>query len=193
MTPYGEFIKLQLPQLLEELAGSSSGSVPGTDKIHLLQSLVEIRTAEMVNRQLSDTASSIDRSAHLIKESLDHATLIVKESLENSSGSLIAAVKVNTDTGSKNAQDIREQIGGLTASLAEASADLRTANVQSTRLASRLNWLTAVVAIAAVLTAGATIYYAAETKRLVDLTTQQLRDAAQRSVTNAPKPPSKDP
>jgi len=189
MSLHDQYRQYSIEQLLDALA--TFQFIDASYKY--LENLLSVRTAETVNSQLSETASSIGRSAHLMKDALDHSTLVAKATLENSSGFLIAALKVNTETGSRNALEIKEQIAGLTSSLAEASTDLRTASAQSTRLASRLNWLTAVVAIAAVLTASATVFYAVETKRLVDLTTQQLRDAAQRPVTKTTSPPAKDP
>jgi hypothetical protein len=186
VNPFDRYQLLDLQQLLKEL-GAAKGSIQGLDEIRVLENLIQVRTAEMVSRQLSETAGSIGRSANLMKDALEHSTLTAKTTLENSSGFLIAALKVNTETGSKNAQEIKEQIAGLRSSLAEASTDLRKASAQSTSLATRLNWLTAVVALAAVLTAGATIFYAVETKRLVDVTAQQLQSAAQRASSPAPK------
>jgi hypothetical protein len=62
-----------------------------------LENLLSVRTADTVNKQLAETASSIGRSANLLKITL-----------ENSSEWLINAVKVSTEVGKENAQ----QIGG---------------------------------------------------------------------------------
>lgn len=78
----------------------------------------------------------------------------------------IDAVKVSTETGSKNASDIQSQIADLTARLSEASIDLRSASDQSSRLS--LNWLTAALVFTALITAGATGIQAWETQRQAD-------------------------
>ncbi len=46
LTAYDRCHALGLPELLAELGNTSTGSIQGVDKIHLLQSLITVRTAE---------------------------------------------------------------------------------------------------------------------------------------------------
>lgn len=152
-TIYDQFKSLDLEQLLREISKASTGSTPGKDRIHLLQNFVLVRNADMVNRQLAETASSIGRSAGLIDK----------------------AFRMRLTRHPWNAQETRNLVASLTENLAKASTGLETAGAQSARLSRRLIWLTGVLAATGVLTALATIFYAVETKRLVDRTERQLR------------------
>lgn len=80
-----EYGKKSLPDLLDALGSTSIGSTTGQDTVKFLQSLISVRTAEMINKQLMGTAESIGKSANTIKEALAHAEGIGKETLENSS------------------------------------------------------------------------------------------------------------
>jgi hypothetical protein len=150
---------------------------PGSPHHVYLENLLSVRTADTVNKQLAETASSIGRSANLLKITL-----------ENSSEWLINAVKVSTEVGKENAQQIGGQIAGLTAALTTASVELRSAGTQSAALGRRLNWLTGILTLAALISAGATAFYAWETKRQVDLTEQGLHQVqpTQRPSTTVP-------
>jgi len=157
------------------LAAMEIAAMPGTPHHEYLEQLLSARTAEMVNKQLAETASSIGKSANLLKSTL-----------ENSSNWLINAIKVSTEAGTKNAEQIGERIGGLTAALTTASAELKSAGAQSTALGRRLNWLTGILTLAALISAGATAFYAWETKRQVDLMERQLGRAQLAPPTAAP-------
>lgn len=176
----------QLLQSLEVVAGT------GDPPLRYLENLLLYRTAETVNRQLAETARVAEGSANLIKGALDHATSTAKASIENSSEFLIAALKVNTETGARNAQEIKDQISGLTVNLAEASGKLQSAGNQSSRLGRNLNWLTAALVVAAILTAGASTFQAYETKRQADLADKQLHlqiqpEAPRQATSNTPR------
>jgi Trp operon repressor len=145
------------------------------DRLQIIPPFVSVRTAEMVNKQLTSTAATIYESANRIKETLDQSTATVKGCLENSSEWVINAIKRNTEITSANAKDIEEQIAQLSKALLQASGDFQTASDQSSRLGRRLNGLTAALVFAAILTAGATAFQALETKRQADLN-QQLLD-----------------
>ena len=172
-TSYDEFRNADLPQLLSQLAASSTGSVQGTDRIYFFQNMIAVRIAEMVNKQLAATAETVGKSANTIKETLDHSTSLAKAVAENAADFLISSIRVSIETGTKNAEAIKAQIEGLGANIALAGADLRNASTQSSRLSARLNWLTAVLAGCGLLTAGATGFQAYETKRQVDLVAKQ--------------------
>jgi len=149
-----------LDALLEELSRTSTGTTSGRDRIELLQSMITARAAEMLAKQLMGTAQSIGHSANALKDTLNHSTELAKESLENAAEFLIAALKVNTDTGSKNAAEIRSEISGLTSNLRTASGEIQKAGNQNSRLSRRLNWLTAALVFAALITAGASGFQA---------------------------------
>lgn len=123
---------------------------------------------------------TIVESAATVQKALDHSTTTTKLTIENSSEFLIATLKVSTDTAAKNASEIKDQIAALTASLSQASTDVKKAGDQSAALSRGLNWLTGIIAIAAIVSAGATGFYAWETMRQVDLLQQQLQNGTQR-------------
>jgi hypothetical protein len=176
------FRDYEIPQLLEAM----QANLPGTSNRQYLESLLSVKTADMVTKQLAGTADSIGRSAKMLADTIEHAAATEKATLENSSEYLIAALKVNTETGAKSAREISEQFTHLTQALTNASADLQSASAQSAALGRRLNWLTGVLVTAALISAAATAFYAWETKRLVELTEQQLQRAQP-----APQPPRK--
>ena len=159
-TLHDQYRGYTIEQLLSVI---ESAAMPGSPHHQYLEHLLSVRTAEMVSKQLEETASSIGSSANLLKSTL-----------ENSSNWLINAIKVSTESGAKNADQIGGQIGGLTAAITTASAELKSAGAQSTALGRRLNWLTGILTLAALISAGATAFYAWETKRQVDLMERQL-------------------
>jgi len=69
---------------------------------------------------------------------------------------------------------------------------LEAASKQSVKLGRRLNLLTVVLVTAALISAAATAFYAWETKRLVELTEQQLQrtQPALQPPRNSPPPPT---
>jgi hypothetical protein len=164
--------------------------LPGTSNRQYLESLLSVKTAEMVNKQLTGTADSIGRSAKMLADTIEHATATEKATLEHSSEYLIAALKVNTETGAKSAREIGERFTDLTVALTNAGADLQSASAQSAALGRRLNLLTVVLVAAALISAAATAFYAWETKRLVELTEQQLHHAQPQPARNSPLAPS---
>jgi hypothetical protein len=147
-----QYRNLDLLQLVEELGRHSTGSVIGRDHIEILRSMISVRTAEMVTRQLMGTAESIGRSAVSITQALNEAS----------------------ETGSHSAEEIKAEIEGLVTTLRGASAEIQAAGTQSSRLSRRLNWLTLALVFAAVITAGATAFQAYETKRQADITEKQM-------------------
>jgi hypothetical protein len=168
MIGYDELRALDLPSLLEALSKGTTGSTEGKDRLQIIPPFVLVRTAEMVDKQLASTSTTVHDSANQIKETLDHSTSIVKLCLENSSEWLINAIKVNTEITSANAKQIEERISQLTTALTGASENFRAASDQSSRLGRRLNWLTGALVFAAVLTASATVFQALESKRQAD-------------------------
>jgi hypothetical protein len=160
-TLYNQYRTYTIEQILQAIEGDAE---PGSPHHVYLEQLLSARTAEMVNQQLVETASSIGRSANLLKSAL-----------ENSSEWLINAIKVGTETGAKNAQQISVEISQLTVALTAASTELKSAGSQSSALGQRLNWLTAILTLAALVSAGATAFYAWETRRQVSLMEQQLQ------------------
>jgi hypothetical protein len=176
MTPHELYRGYSIEQLLQalEVAGEA-----GSARRCYVENLISVRTAEMVNKQLAGTAESIGKSANLLKGTL-----------ENSSEFSINAIKISTEAGTKNAQQIGEQITRLTGAMTIASSELQSASVQSAALGRRLNWLTGILTVAALISAGATAFYAYETKRQVDLMEQQLRPLP---VTQQPPPPNSVP
>lgn len=170
-TLHDQYRGYSIEQLLQALEVNAE---PGSAHRAYLENLLSFRTAEMVNKQLAETASSIGRSAH-----------ILKSTLENSSDFLINAIKVSTETSAQSAKRIGEQITLLAGALEVASAELKSAGSQSAVLGRRLNLLTGVLALAALVSAGATAFYAWETKQQVDVMRQQIR--RQSSLEQLPK------
>jgi hypothetical protein len=80
---------------------------------------------------------------------------------------------------------IEKQITSVTTALSQASSALHNAGSQSGTLGRRLNWLTAVIAFAALISAVATAFYALETKRQVDLMQQQFQRFVPQVPTNS--------
>ena len=169
-----------IPSLLKELDNIQPNIAPMQQmQIEQIKGFLKVRTAELVNKQLTATAATVSESANHLKATL-----------ENSSEWLINAIKVSTETSTKNAVEIGEQITRLTSALTTASAELQSTGIQSASLGRRLNWLTAVIAFAALISAAATSFYAWETKRQVDLMNQQLQ-SIQRSPADTNPLPSK--
>ena len=187
MNAYDGWKDLDLADLLELIGKNSSGSIQGLDQIRLLENLVTVRTTEAFSRQLVATAGAIGASASEIRNTLTHSAAAAKSALEENSRLLIAALKVNTEIGSKNAEEIKDEISALATNLARASTDLQTASTQSSRLSARLNWLTGALFVAAILTAGATVFQGIETKRQADLVEKQLQ--SQNSSTSTSRRP----
>jgi chromosome segregation ATPase len=165
----GTTIEVRISELATKIDSLSLGIGQTRTTIETAGAQISSAT-EMVHKQLIETASSIGSSANTMKSSF-----------ENSSKWLINALKVSNETASKNAQEIRDQIGELSLNLAHASTDLQTANAQSSRLSLRLIWLTGALFFAAIVTAGATAFQAYETKRQADLIQEQLRQQSSQS------------
>jgi hypothetical protein len=176
MTLHDQYRNFTIDQLLEAI---ENGAMPGSPHHEYLVKLLSVRTAEMVNRQLSETASTIGKSANLLKSTLD-----------NSSDWLINAIKVSTETGDKSAQQIGDRIAGLAAALTTASGEIQSAGAQSAALGRRLNWLTGILTLAGLISAGATAFYAWETKRQVNLMEQQLQRMQVTAQPSTTAPPS---
>ncbi len=124
----------------------------------------------MVCRQLTETARVTQASADTIKEALGDGVVATQGS----------------------AASIRESVGDLTKALQQSSTDLEAASKQSVKLGRRLNLLTGVLVIPALISAAATAFYAWETQRLVDLTERQLQrtQPALQEPRNSPLTPS---
>lgn len=173
-TLFDEYKDANLPELLSLLAMCSGGSVAGKDRIEFFQSMIAVKTAEMVNKQLTGTAETIAKSANKIDEGVAKSTISAKSGLDDAARSVIAALRESSQTTTQSAQAIKAQIEGLTTNIAQAGKDLRSASEQSSRLSGRLNWLTGVLAICGLLTAGATGFQAYEAKRQADLLAKQI-------------------
>jgi hypothetical protein len=178
--PYDKFGQLKLPELLKQISSESTGPTSGKDAMIILSNFILVRTAEMVNQQLEGTASTIARSANTLKETLELAKTDV-----------IKASDKNIEATQASAEEIRKTITDLTGALASVRSDLQKSGNQSATLARGLNWLTGVIAVAALISAAATAFYAYETKRQVDLMLQQLQSTVQRSPANTNSLPSK--
>lgn len=188
---YEKLKAMPLPVLLEELSRSSTGSTQGRDRLEVIPPFILVLTAEMVNRQLSETSGAIAASANRLTETLNHSTDTVKATLENSSEWLINALKVNTETVAARAKEIDARIGSLTVALSQASNDIQAAGKKSGEASNRLNNLTMVLAFATVLLFGAGCWQAWESHRQADLLERQLSQASSvappTQPTNQPK------
>jgi hypothetical protein len=148
---YERYRTLEIPALLEQLAGASTGTTLGRDKLEILPTFVLVRTAEMVNRQLCATATTVHESSTRIEE----------------------------------------KITSLTTALSAATTELQKAGTQSAALGRGLNWLTGVIAVAALISAAATAFYAWETRRQIDLMQQQFQRPIQQPPANTNSSPPK--
>jgi chromosome segregation ATPase len=195
-TRYEQYRQKRLPELVEALGNTSIESSEGKNTVNFLQSLISVRTAEMVTAQLAGTAESIGRSANSIKDALDHATDAAKASLENSSQSLIAALKANTEKISDSAKDIENKVATLSNALSRASTDIQNAGNQSAQAARKLNKLTLLLGIGTLLLFAVACVQAWETKRQVDLADRQFQRAEkqmQRKGSDTVQTPSQQP
>src|SRR5579859_5634920 len=110
-----------IPSLLKELDNIQPNIAPMQQmQIEQIKGFLKVRTAELVNKQLTATAATVSESANHLKATL-----------ENSSEWLINAIKVSTETSTKNAVEIGEQITRLTSALTTASAELQSTGIQS--------------------------------------------------------------
>jgi hypothetical protein len=175
---YAKFVELLPATILEEISKVSLGSTAGQEEGNFLNQLLSLRVAEMVTNGLRETARVTGVSANQVTSELEHSTVTVKAVLENSSEWLVNALKVSNDTASKNAREIKNQIADLSANLAKASIDLQAASTQSSRLSKQLNWLTVVLAFAAIATAAATTFQAYQTMRQTDFIEKQSHQQA---------------
>jgi hypothetical protein len=152
---YKKFVELDEPrEIVEAISRVALGTTAGQEELNFLNQLLSVRVAGIVANSLQGTASTIGASASQITLALERTNSTVK------------AV----------AQEIEGQIADLTAKIAKASTDLQAASIQSGRLSRQLNWLTAALFVAALLTAAATVFQAWETKRQTDLTESQRRE-----------------
>lgn len=172
-----ELGKKSLPDLLDALGSASVGSVPGQDTVNFLQSLISVRTAEMISRQLAGTAESIGKSANAIREALTHAEQTGKATVENSSEWLINAIKGETETTANSAKQIGTEIAQLTSAMSATGRDLREAGNQSSRAASKLNNFTLLLGLGTFLLFIAACWQAWEAHRQADLLQGQLPSA----------------
>jgi hypothetical protein len=118
----------------------------------------------------------------------------LSEKLDHIAEYLINAIKVSTDKSEQSALSITSQIEKLSVSLADANQGLKEASSESSKLGKRLNLLTAVVAVAGLISAGATAFYAWETRQQVQLMQEQIKaQVAQKEVrpgsSSSPSPP----
>jgi hypothetical protein len=139
-------------------------------------------SADRLHEQLSHTTTAILSSSDTLKASVDTGT-----------NCLINALRNSDETASKNAQEIKDQIAQLSLNLAHASAELKTATLQSSRLSGRLNLLTGALVFAAILPAGAAGFQAYETKRQADVVREQFRTQSQSAVSPQTTPPQPQP
>jgi hypothetical protein len=175
---YEKLKAMPLPVLLEELSRGSTGSTPGRDRLEVIPPFILVRTAEMVNRQLSETSGAIATSANRLTETLNHSTDTMKATLENSSEWLINALKINTETVAGSAKEIDARIGTLTAALSQASNDIQAAGRKSGEASRRLNNLTMVLAFATILLFAAGCWQAWESHRQSNLLERQLNNTS---------------
>jgi hypothetical protein len=120
MLSFEQLKKMPLEALLEELSRGTTGGTDGRDRLEIIPPFIWVRTAEMVDRQLSGTAETIGKSANGLKDALNHSTETVKATLENSSEWLTNALKVNTDVAAKSAKEIDARIATLTVAPTQA-------------------------------------------------------------------------
>ena len=117
----------------------------------------------MINKRLAETASSLTQSADLLGSNI-----------ESSSERLTDALIVTTETAAEGAKRLGEQITLLGGVIMMASDELKS-GIRRLRLLRRINLLTAVLVFVALFSAGATVFYAWETRQLVELMKQELR------------------
>lgn len=189
VTHLQELVRKDLPDLLDALGSASTGGVESRDRFSFLQSLISVRTAEMIGRQLAGTAESIGKSANQITGVLTHAEEIGKATIENSSEWLINAIKVETDTTATSAKQIGTEIAQLTTAISAVGRDLREAGTQSSKVASKLNNFTLLLGLGTFLLFVAACWQAWEAHREANLLEEQLR-SAQRQQVAAPQRPA---
>jgi hypothetical protein len=157
---YEQFGTLPIEDILKRISDISTGSQQqGKDESHFLNNLLSTRVAGSLAKTTENLGSGLGQSA----------------------ASLIGAIQSSTKTSATSAKEIEVQITSLTTAISQASTDLKNAGAQSARLALRLNWLTGIIMVAALISAGATFFAARETKRQADLVQQQLQRAEQAS------------
>lgn len=179
---------MSVTKLLEAL---DTHAEAGSDTYQYIPNVLLARSAQALAGGLLATAQAIGKGANDVGPKLDR----LNNELGETKAKIKTAGKVASDVVETSAQEITTALHGLTGALNQASSGFRAASEQSGHLAARLNRLTAALVLVGVLTAGASVYYRHETKRLVDLTAQQLQHASHDSggttnrSTAAPKNP----
>jgi len=173
---YTEYRTKSIEEIIAALP-SAYGGGEGSSLYHFLHNLLFTRLSESLAGALKASTETTGKSANLIGIKIDVLVMTLGE-VGNALSDAANNIKQVTDV---RALEIVGGLGKLTDALDQASQ-------QSTRFGRRLNWLTAALLLAAGLTAGATIFYAWETKRQVDLSQQQLQ---QHTAPNSPATPPK--
>lgn len=125
----------------------------------------------VVQSSLSVLGQRVESSTKALGAKIDR----LNQELGETKAKIEAAGKIVSEVADARAREIDTSLGYLATALTEAGNDFRTASEQSSRLGRRLNWLTCILVSAGLISAAATAFYAWETKRLVDLTEQQLQ------------------
>ena len=162
---------MSIPELLTAL---DTNAEAGSDTYQFIQNVLLAKSAKAVNDGLIAGAEAIGKSTNEIGPKLDR----LNKELGETKAKIETAGKKVSDTVDLRAQEIGTDLQKLSAALAEATTEFRTASAQSSRLGGRLNLLTGALVFAAILTAGATVFQAIETKRQTDAAERQLIHSA---------------
>lgn len=169
---------MSIPELLKAMDEDAQA---GSDTYQFIQNVLLAKSAKAVNDGLIAGAQALGKSTSEIAPKLDR----LNQELGETKAKIETAGKKVSDTLDTRVQEVGANLQSLSTALVQATNEFRAASAQSSRLSSRLNLLTAALFIAAVMTAGATVFQAVETSRQADLAERQLL----RSVpTTAPSP-----
>jgi hypothetical protein len=173
--------RMSIPELLEAL---DTHAQAGSDTYQFIQNVLLAQSAKAVNDGLIANAQAVGNATVAFAPKLDR----LNQELGETKAKIETAGKKISDVVDNRAQEIGADLQKLSAALVSAATEFQAASAQSSRLGRRLNWLTAALVFAAILTAGATAFQAIETKRQTDLTESQLRRPSLSPAPSTPVP-----
>jgi|SRR5579872_4559234 len=163
-----QYWAMPIPALLAALETHAQA---GSHTYHLIQNVLNAKLAEEVHDGLIANATTIGRATNAFEPKLDR----LNAELGETKAKIETAGKTVSDVVDSRAKDVGAELQNLSAALGRATNDFQKASEQSSRLGRRLNWLTAALVFAAIITAAATAFQAVETKRQADLIERQLQ------------------
>jgi hypothetical protein len=161
---------MSIPALLGAL---ETHAVAGSHTYQLIQNVLSAKLAEEVHDGLVANATMIGQATSEFGPKLDRLNMELGET----KAKIETAGKKVSDVVDARAKDVGAELQNLSAALGRATDKFEEASEHSSRLGRRLNWLTAALVFAAIVTAGATAFQAVETKRQADLIERQLQAA----------------